>query len=84
MSNPFNAINPMNRNMGNIQNDYQMLMNAKNPMQVFNQLAMNNPQMQPIIQALQMGQNPQQLFNNLCRQRGIDPQQFLNQIKGVR
>ena len=82
MANPFNIMNPMFNNMGNIQNAYRAIMNSKNPMMLFNQFAMQNPQMQPIVQALNNGANPQQLFNNLCQQRGINPQQFIKQITG--
>lgn len=82
MPNPFNVINPMAANMGNIQNAYKAIMGAKNPMQVFSSMAMNNPQLQPVLSALQGGANPQQIFNNLCRQRGIDPNAFIKQIQG--
>ena len=83
MANPFNVMNPYaNMNMGNIQNAYQMLMNSKNPVQLFQNMAKQNPRLQPIVQMLQNGANPQQIFMNMCQQRGIDPNQFLNSIKG--
>ena len=83
MPNPFNVINPMVANMGIIQNAYKEIMGAKNPMQVFSSMAMNNPQLQPILSALQGGANPQQIFNNLCKQRGIEPNAFLNQNRDI-
>ena len=83
MSNPFNAINPINNiNIGAIQNMYQMLMNSANPMQMFQNMAQSNPQLQPIANMLRNGGNPQQIFNSLCQQRGINPQQFLTSITG--
>lgn len=83
MANPFRTVNqmPMN-NMANIRNMYQALMSSKNPMQMFEQMAKNNPSMQPIVNALKSGQNPQALFEGLCRQKGIDPNEFLRQIQG--
>ena len=84
MSNPFNTINPSNpmnaNNMAGIKNMYQALTQSGNPLQLFQNLAQQNPQLQPIVQMLKNGANPQQIFINMCRQRGIDPQQFLNAI----
>ena len=85
-NNPFNALNPnnpMNANrIGEMRNMYQAFQNAKNPMALFQQMAMRNPQMQQIANMLKQGQNPQQLFENICRQRGINPQEFIKMIKG--
>lgn len=86
MGNPFNALNPNNpynsNGMANIRNAYQMLTSSRNPMQVFQQLAGQNPQLQPILGMLRGGANPQQLFMNMCQQRGINPYEFIKNIKG--
>ena len=86
MSNPFNVINPnnpMNSNrIGEMRNMYQAFQSAKNPMALFQQMAMRNPQMQQIYNMLKQGGNPQQLFENVCRQRGINPQELIKMIKG--
>lgn len=79
MANPFNTQNT-NQNF-QLQNMYKMLTQSKNPMQLFQQMAMNNPQMQPIADMLR-NRSPQDVFNYMCRQRGIDPQQFLKSITG--
>ena len=60
---------------------YQAFQNAKNPMALFQQMAMRNPQMQPILNMVRQGMNPNQLFEDLCRQRGINPQEFINMLK---
>ena len=82
--NPF--VNKMsslpNMNMANIRNMYQMLMNSNNPQQLFMNMARQNPQLQPIAQALNNGANPQQLFYELCKQRGIDPNEFIKNVTG--
>lgn len=85
MSNPFNILNNSNQvfnnsNMQSIKNAYQLLMNSKNPMQVFNMLAQNNPNMKPILNMLNNGVNPQQIFLNMCKDRGINANEFLKQI----
>lgn len=83
--NPFNNINPanpMNTNrIGQMKTMYQAFQNAKNPMALFQQMAMRNPQMQPILNMLKSGMNPNQIFNDLCRQKGINPQELLNMLK---
>lgn len=70
-----------NQQMTNLSQIYQ-IMNSPNPMALFNQLAMGNPNLQPIANALKNGANPQALFLELCKQKGVDPNQFLEQIKG--
>lgn len=61
---------------------YQMMSNAQNPNQLFSMLANQNPRMRPIAELLNKGANPQQVFESLCKQRGINPQEFLKQITG--
>lgn len=76
MPNPFNTQNNVNLN-----NIYKMLMCSNNPMAMFQQLAMQNSSLQPIVEMLR-NNNPQDVFNQLCRQRGVDPQQFIKSITG--
>ena len=79
MPNPFNTMNTdVNFQLKNL---YKMLTQSNNPMQMFQQMAMQNPNLKPIAQMLQT-RNPQDVFNQLCRQRGVDPQQFLKSITG--
>lgn len=55
-----------------------------NPIQILEQMAQTNPQAQQVLNMLRMGQNPQELFYQMCRQRGIEPQAFLNQMNNYR
>ncbi len=84
--NPFNIMNPanpMNSNrMGQIKNMIGMFRNSNNPMQLFQQMAMTNPQMQPIMNRIRQGQNINDIFQEVCQQRGINPQEIMNLIKG--
>lgn len=83
MKNPFNALNPTPNptGMASIQNAYRMLMSSPNPMALLQNMAQQNPSLQPVVQILKQGGNPQQLFINLCQQRGIDPNQFMKQLR---
>ena len=84
-NNPFNVINPnnpMNANrIGQMKSMYQAFQNAKNPMALFQQMATRNPQLQPVMNMLRQGMNPNQIFNQVCQQRGINPQEFINMFK---
>lgn len=61
----------------------QKLYSAANPMPVVEKFAQQNPILQRYL-PLVTGKNQQQVtttFCNMCRQRGVDPQAFLNQIR---
>ena len=51
-----------------------------NPLQAFLNMAGNNPQMQPIINQIRQGVNPEALFNELCKQRGVNPNEFIKKL----
>lgn len=53
-----------------------MRMANGNPMSIMQQ----NPQLAQVMQMCQ-GQNPQQVFLELCKQRGVDPNAFLNELR---
>ena len=84
--NPFNLLNPNNpmnsNNMNYYRNIYQMLCNSNNPMQMMKQMANNNPQMQPIIDLMNRGASPKDIFIDMCKQRGINPDEFIKQVTG--
>ena len=55
---------------------------AQNPQLALNQLLMNNPQLNQASEFIkQNGNDPKTAFFNLARQKGIDPQSILNQLK---
>lgn len=82
--NPFNVLNPNNpmnnSNMNYYRSIYQMLSGNSNPMQLLNNMAKNNPNMQSIIDLLNRGANPKEIFEDMCKQRGINPNEFINGI----
>ena len=79
MPNPFNTMN-MNPNF-QLKNMYQLLMNSQNPMAMFQQMAVQNPRLRPIVEMLR-NKSPQEVFNNLCQQKGVNPDEFIKNIKG--
>ena len=56
-------------------------MNNLNPYQMLLELAKNNPNMKPIFEQLQKGVNPESLFRELCKQRNINPDEFIKDIQ---
>lgn len=71
-----------NFNMNNFRAMYQTLSQAQNPTQMIQNMAAKNPSMKPILDLFNKGYSPEQVFNTLCKQRGINPQEFLKQITG--
>lgn len=76
MSNPI--LNQMNRTVPNGLNP-QMIAQIKGIMQ-----NVNSPQMKMIMQMTRgKGISPQQLVTNMCQQKGIDVNSFMEQIKSA-
>lgn len=78
MPNPFKQSTP--GNIAPIKNMMQMLNGAQNPQAVLQMLAQKNPQMAQVMQLVQ-GRNPQEVFYEMCKQRGVNPDDILNQLK---
>lgn len=67
---------------GPMQMIMQMMQGGGNPQQMIQKMVEQNPQMKQAMPLVQ-GKNPQQLqqtFMNLCKERGIDPGQFAQQM----
>lgn len=85
-----NPLMSMIGNMGGGNNPMSAMMQAMgvinqikksgNPQAALNQIAQSN---QNIKQAMDMcrGKNPQQVFEQMCKQNGMDPEQFTGMIK---
>ena len=74
----------MNRLKQQIQPAKQALrqmMNLQNPQAMMNQMLMNNPNAQQALNFIkQAGNSPQAAFMALAKQKGIDPQAFMNEL----
>lgn len=79
MPNPFKQSAPVG-SLAPIKNMLAMLNSAQNPQAAFNMLAQKNPQIAQVMQ-LVGGRNPQEVFYELCRQKGVNPDDILNQLK---
>lgn len=61
-----------------------MIQSASNPMAMVNQMAMNDPKMQQVMQVVnQNGGDAKAAFYNLAKQRGVNPEDILNQLRGL-
>ena len=60
----------------------QMMRSAGNPQAMINQMMMTNPQMKQAMDFIKAsGGDPKAAFYRLAEQRGINPQDILNQLK---
>ena len=74
--------NPLLQPNYNQMKELYNAMKSGNPMQMFQQMASRNPNMKPILNMLNSGANPQQVFYQICKQRGINPDEFIKNITG--
>ena len=56
-------------------------MSLSNPQAMMNQMLVNNPNVQQALTFIkQAGNNPQTAFMNLAKQKGVNPQEFINEL----
>lgn len=63
-----------------LRNMMQTIKTVSNPQAAFSQMAQNNPAMQQVMQMCN-GRDPQQVFYDMCKQRGVDPESVLSQLR---
>ena len=71
-------------NLAKIRQAMKAVQFAQNPQLALQQMLQNAIQQNPeVAQALQLckGQNPEQVFYNLCKQKGVDPETILSQLR---
>lgn len=71
---------PVQFDIGQVKSLYNMMQNAQNPQAFIAQMASQNPQFAQILQMCQSN-NPRDMFYMLCKQKGINPDTILNQLK---
>lgn len=60
-----------------------MFKNAKNPQMLIQNMMMQNPQMKQVMDFInQNGGDAKSAFYKLADQRGVDPNEILNMLKG--
>ena len=79
MNNLYQQLNPQGASSNSI---ISMLKNSKNPQALLQTMAKQNPQVRQIMELVnQNGGNPKQAFYNLAKQRGVDPESILSQLR---
>ena len=83
MNSLFQQLNP---NMSQPQNPiiqmFKMAQNSNNPQQMLMNMAQNNPQTKQVLDFVKnSGKSPKDLFYAMAKQKGIDPNSILNQLK---
>ena len=68
------------QNIYHLKNIMQMMRTARNPESVLEQIAQKNPAIQQVMQMCK-GKDPQQVFCEVCKQKGIDPNEFISMMK---
>lgn len=67
-------------NLAPLKSMMQMFNSAQNPQAALQMLAQKNPQVAQAMQLVQ-GRNPKEVFYEMCKQRGVNPDDILNQLK---
>ena len=59
-----------------------MMQGAKNPQALLNQMMSNNPQYKQVMELVnQNGGDAKKAFYNICKEKGINPDDIINQLK---
>ena len=65
-----------------VKNLYKMVKNSNNPSAMLQNIISQNPQMQQVVNLAQgKNLNYQQIFRELARQKGIDPDKFIQELQ---
>lgn len=63
---------------------FKMVMGANNKTNTLQSLAQSNPQMQETLSFInQNGGNAEQLYYNMCKQKNVDPNIIINQLRNM-
>ena len=78
--NMLTGMSPIAQSMNQAKQMAQAIQSG-NPLQTIGQ---NNPQMKQVMDYINScGGNPEQAFYQLAKERGVDPQQILDQVKSI-
>lgn len=77
---PYQVPVPQNNGLAQIKQAYKFIQSAANPTAALQQAAQNNPALGQVMN-LCAGKNPEQVFYELCKMRGVNPQDVINQLK---
>ena len=88
MNSLFQQLQPQMRGVTNpgsspSKNDlFKKFLNSSNPKELLDSLISQNPQLQNLMQVMNSsGMTPKNFFYSYAKQKGIDPDQFINSLK---
>lgn len=67
-------------NMGQVKQIYNMLRCSNNPNQLLDQMIAQNPQMAQAINLIKSNGNYEQVFRSMCKEKGINADDFIKQL----
>ena len=71
-----------NNQLSQIKNMMKLMKGNANPMQLLQSMSRNNPQLQQVMTMVnQSGKSPKDLFYELARQKGVNPDDIINQLR---
>jgi hypothetical protein len=81
MNNPLLA-GAQNPNLMQLKQAFQMVKSARNPQAMLSQMMQNNPQYQNVMNYVNAnGGDPQKAFYAMAKEKGINPEEILSQLK---
>lgn len=54
---------------------------AFNPQTMISKMVQNNPNLKPVMDMVKNGANPRDLFYSMAKQKGVDPESILSQLR---
>lgn len=83
MTNPMlKQLNQTNPNLAGIKNLYNTIRSAGNPQMMLNQMMSQHPQIKQVMDYVNAnGGDPKAAFYKLAREKGVNPDDILNQLK---
>lgn len=52
-----------------------------NPQNMISKMLQNNPNLKPVMDMVKNGANPRDLFYSMAKQKGVDPESILSQLR---
>ena len=81
MANPFFRNNMGGGiNMQQLKQVFNVVRYSKDPQAMLDQMIKNNPQLASTINVIKANGNYEQVFRNMCKERGINADDFINQL----
>lgn len=80
----YQSLNPSlpNNTISQIKNMMNLVRGKSNPAQMLQMMSQSNPQFKQVMNMIQQsGKSPKDLFYEMAKQKGVNPDDILNQLK---